>query len=350
MEAKFELYDVWQGTQDGSGYAKHRIPGMLVTERGTLIIYNEARDEGSDWARMDIFCQRSTDGGRSFGEPIYLARGNEAHKTVNNPVMVQDRRGRIHLLHCEDYGVNGGRILRRYSDDDGQSWSDPIDVTPFTMPWFRNCMAFGPGHGICTKDGTILTPMWMIPKLYESPVRAHGPSVVSTFYSRDNGETWAVGDILGSNFSLQSPNESVATLLPDGRVYLNCRCANSWRAKAISLNGWSDWCEYTPEKNLIDPKCFGSVAAYSAPDRPYTLLFANCESKTQRKNVVVKGSLDCGRTWPLRRVIDADRGGYVEINTDPRNGNIYVLYENNAGETDHLAVFNYEWLEAGEPT
>ena len=63
---------------------------------------------------------------------------------------------------------------------------------------------------------------------------------------------------------------------------------------------------------------------------------------------MVKGSLDNGRTWPLRRVIDADRGGYVEINADSENGNIYVLYENNYGETDHLAVFNYEWLEAGE--
>ena len=34
--------------------------------------------------------------------------------------------------------------------------------------------------------------------------------------------------------------------------------------------------------------------------------------------------------------------------TEDENGNIYVLYEDKAGETDHLAVFNYEWLEEGE--
>ena len=345
---QFTCTEIWRGDPEGGGYARHRIPGIFVTEKGTVIIYNEARYEPGDWSLMNVFCQRSTDGGKSFGEPIYLAYGTEEHKTVNNPVMMQDQNGRIHFLHCEDYGTNGGRILRRYSDDDGLTWSDPIDITRFTRPEFRNCMAFGPGHGIRTLDGTILVPMWMIPKFYEAPIRGHGPSVLATFYSRDNGETWAIGDILGSNFELQSPNETVATLLSDGRIYLNARCNNYWRAKAISLNGFSDWMEYSSEKGLIDPHCFGSVASYNRPDAPYTILFANCESKTKRQNVVVKGSTDDGKTWPLRRVIDAERGGYVEINVDNQSGNIYVLYENNAGETDHLAVFDYEWLSTPE--
>lgn len=351
-EAKFDRYDVWQGNPEavigGEEYVRHRIPGMLVTDRGTLIIYNEARYTGSDWAMMNVFCQRSTDGGKTFGERIFLAYGTEKHPTVNNPVMMQDKNHRIHFLYCEDYGVDGGRVLRRYSDDDGLSWCEPIDITEFTMPWFRNCIALGPGHGICMRDGTLLVPIWMVPKFYESPKRSHGPSVVSTLYSKDNGLTWAIGEMLTSNLMIQSPNETAAALLSDGRVYLSLRCNNSWRAKAFSLNGYSDWQEYTPEKNLIDPKCFGALAAYHAEGKPYTLLFANCESKTKRNNVVVKGSLDNGRTWPLRRVIDVERGGYVEINVDNENGNIYVLYEDKAGETDHLAVFNYEWLEEGE--
>ena len=173
--------------------------------------------------------------------------------------------------------------------------------------------------------------------------------MISTLYSKDNGETWAIGELLGSNFELQSPNETMAALLSDGRVYLCIRCNNAWRAKAVSLNGYSGWMEYGPEKRLHDPKCFGSVAAIKPEGKPYTLLFANCESKTKRQNVVIKGSVDNGKTWTLRRVIDAERGGYVEVNADSRTGLIYVLYENKGGETDHLAIFNYEWLEEGEP-
>jgi len=348
-EPRLELHDIWEADPESTGetYARHRIPGMIVTAAGTLIIYNEARYAGSDRALMDIFCQRSEDGGESFGERIYLAYGSEKHPTMNNPVMMQDRNGRIHFLYCEDYGEDGGRILRRYSDDDGITWSAPIDITEYTMPEFRTCFALGPGHGICLRNGMLLVPIWMVPRFYEAPPKK-GPTVISTLYSKDNGETWAMGEILGSNLELQTPNETVAVELSDGRIYLAIRCDNAWRAKAISLNGYSGWMEYGPEKRLHDPRCFGSITHIQPEGKPYTLLFANCENKIKRKNVVVKGSVDNGKTWTLRRVIDADRGGYVEIGVDHARGNIYVLYEDRGGVTDHMAIFNYEWLEEGE--
>jgi len=47
-------------------------------------------------------------------------------------------------------------------------------------------------------------------------------------------------------------------------------------------------------------------------------------------------------------VIDAQIGGYAEIGVDNKEGIIYVLYENNFGESDHLAVFNMAWLNEKE--
>ena len=349
-EPGFALYDIWEGDSESTGetYLRHRIPGLIVTRRGTVLIYNEARYGARDDDKMDIFCQRSEDGGKSFGEPIYLARGNDIHKTVGNPVMLEDRNGRIHFFHTEDIGINGGRVLRYFSDDDGCTWSEPVDITQFTLPNYRNVIGLGPGHGICTREGMLIVPVWMVPKLYDAQVEAHAPSVIAMMYSKDDGEIWTMGDQLGSNLMIQSPNETAAAQLSDGRVYLSIRCKNAWRSKAISTSGYGDWVQYGPEKRLHDPQCFGSLAVYHRKDKPYTLLFANCESKVKRRNVVIKGSIDDGKTWTLRRVIDADRGGYVEINVDNQSGNIYVLYENDWGKTDHLAVFNYEWLEAGE--
>ena len=52
-------------------YTNHRIPGMIVTEKGTLLAYCEARTAANDWALMDIMLQRSEDEGESFGEPIW---------------------------------------------------------------------------------------------------------------------------------------------------------------------------------------------------------------------------------------------------------------------------------------
>lgn len=337
----FARLDLWEPDDI---YSNHRIPGMLVTRKGTLLVYCEARREASDWALMDVLLQRSEDHGKTFSPKTVLAQGTEAHKTVNNPVMVQDQNGRIHFLYCEDYTVNGGRILRRWSDDDGLSWSDPVDLTAFAMPEFHNAFALGPGHGIVMRDGTLVIPVWMVPKYYEAPLSSHKPSVVTTFYSCDDGETWALGELLGTNQRVISPNETTAALTSDGSVHLNIRHNCFCRGVAYSKNGFSDWQDYGPDHNLPDPHCFGSVAAYDDGVHPYTLVFANCASKTERKNVVVRASTDDAKTYPIVKTIDADRGGYVEVAVDSTADLIYVLYENNKGETDHLVTFNYAWL------
>ncbi|MBE6883866.1 MAG: exo-alpha-sialidase [Ruminococcaceae bacterium] len=344
--SSFICYDIFPDINDPNDtqYSNHRIPGMIITDKGTVIIYTEARRTGSDWAHMDIFCRRSSDHGKTFGSPIYLAYGSDRHATVNNPVMMQDKNGRIHFLHCESYGINGGRILRRYSDDDGLTWSDPIDITASTMPDYRNAFALGPGHGICTKTGTLLVPIWMVPKSFGSPLEEHHPSVLSTLYSTNQGESWQLGDILPTTTEIHSPNETVAVELSDGRIYLSIRNRTHRRAQAISADGYTGWTDYLPVPELIDPICFGSVAVYNRPDTPHTLLFANCEHLSERKNVVLKGSIDNGKTWTLRRVIDADRGGYVECAVDNTAGLIYVFYEDKAGLTDHLAVLTYDDL------
>lgn len=323
-------------------YTNHRIPGMIVTSRRTLLAYCEARREESDWAKMDILLQRSTDHGKAFSDPIVLASGTEEHKTVNNPVMVEDQCGRIHFLYCEDYGINQGRILHRYSDDDGCTWKEPEDITYATLPSYRNAFALGPGHGICTKDGTLIFPVWMVPKSYQAPLRSHKPSVISTLYSKDCGRTWQCGEILGTTPQNISPNETTLAILENGDVYLNCRLQlTGYRGRAYSKTGYSDWTDYEPDYALIDPACFGSAVSIHAKGHPYTLLFSNCESKTHRNNVTLKASIDGGKTWDWKHTVDVERGGYVELATDSEAGLVYVLYEEDFGIKTHLAILNF---------
>ena len=337
----FEIKELWRG---GDTYVRHRIPGMIVTRKGTILAYNEARQAGDDWAVMDILLQRSTDRGKTFGEFIKLAEGNETCNTVNNPVMVEDKNGRIHFLYCENYTVKGGRAMRRYSDDDGLTWSEPVDITEFTNPDYHNAFAFGPGHGIMTKDGTLIIPVWMVPKFYEAPVKSHTPSVVTTFYSKDNGETWELGNFLGTNTEIICPNETSAALTSEGRVHLNIRFQGFCRAKAYSENGYSDWQDYAPDYKLPDPGCFGSVAAYNDGKHPYTMIFANCATKEDRSHVTVHASFDNGKTYPISKLIDADRGGYVEVAVDNKEKLIYVIYEEKWGLVDYFVTFDYDWL------
>jgi sialidase-1 len=136
----------------------------------------------------------------------------------------------------------------------------------------------------------------------------------------------------------------VAALTSTGGVYLNIRHQAAHRAKAYSSTGFSGWTGYGPDHKLWDPRCFGSVAAYHDGHNPYSLIFVNCDCKTDRKNITLRISTDDGQTFPWARVVDAQRGGYAEVAADSKSGLIYVLYEDQYGITDHLLVCNYAWI------
>lgn len=332
---------LWCG---GEVYEKHRIPGLLVTAAGTLLAYNEARRTAEDWAVMDILLSRSEDGGSSFTAPVPLACGTEAHPTVNNPVMMQDKSGRIHFLYCEDYATNGGRVLQRISDDDGRTWSEALDISRFTAPEERTCFALGPGHGICLADGTLLVPVWLVPACYNMPTRKHGPSIVTTLTSTDNGESWELGEWIWSNREVISPNETAAAELDDGRVYLNLRTTASYRARAYSRNGRTNWEGVALDRSITDTRCFGSLARIPKGDGTHLLAFANCADNDTRRNVTLHLSADGGLSWYRHILLDAEQGGYVELAADNARSQLYVLYETDWGATDEFVTIPYAAL------
>ena len=325
-------------------YYLHRIPGIIVTSRSTVIIYNEARKDWADWAQMDIFMQRSEDHGKSFGERIYLACGDEINHTVNNPVMMEDQNGRLHLLYCRDYTIRNGGAWHRYSDDDGLTWSTPEDITYAIRQDIHNAFAFGPGHGICLSSGRLLVPVWMVLKEASVGIEEHIPSVLTSIYSDDCGQTWQMGEILPINPDAQSPNETVAVELADGNVMFNIRSLAKRRAKAISPNGSDGWTMPALDFALPDPSCFGSIARAKNFPNADALLLVNCHSETHRKNIILKVSTDSGQTWSIQRTIDADRGGYCDLAVDEKHQLIYVLYEETFGKQMYLATMNYDWI------
>src|SRR5687768_14087046 len=231
-EPRVEMTELFEAGQDG--YKIFRIPGVVVTANGTILAYCEARKTGSDWGEIDILLRRSTDGGKTWGPPARVAempadaqRNPVAPKkvpaergiTLNNPVAIADRNGAVHLLYCVEYA----RCFYRRSDDDGVTFSPPVEITPAFEP-FRaahdwKVLATGPGHGIQLRSGRLLVPVW----LSLGSGNGHGESRVATIYSDDAGKTWRAGEVLPTTEGLDSPNETIAAELSDGRVMLNIR-------------------------------------------------------------------------------------------------------------------------------
>lgn len=361
-----DVRQVVAGKEHGGNtqYTNYRIPGMVITQRNTLIMYYEARMTADDWADMDILAFRSTGGGAHFSEPISLASGSELGRTVNNPVMIAGHDGTLHFLYCVEYGVclscgsaataqcpHGVGVFYRRSTDDGITWSEPVNITDATAPEIRNVFAVGPGHGICLPDGSLIATVWLVKKENSvDTIQSHHRACISTLYSKDNGNTWQLGEILpgipGEDGREGDHNETMCAVTSDGGVMLTVRTGGvGYRALAWSKTGYSAWTPLRYESALPDAVCMGSAMAYNRSPHPYTILHANCASPIKiRKNLMLKASTDNGKTWRLAKVIEADDAGYCDIAVDA-DGTIYVLYEVRAGQVCNLARLRYEELE-----
>ncbi|WZL79768.1 sialidase family protein [Eubacteriales bacterium mix99] len=387
-----ELYKTSLTRYNEGPYPYYRIPGMVVTAKGTILTYFETRMGGSDWQTRGVGYRRSEDGGQTWSSIDMLAE-RTTNTAVNNPVMIAARDGRIYFLWQEDYH----RGFLQYSDDDGISFHSLVEITEYLEQFYTkygyrwDVFAFGPGHGIELKSGTLLVPVWMA----NGGKRVHHPSVVSTIVSHDSGKTWEVGEIIGprdlsgnnskvvlkkdkdsdcerfhdevpSPDSLRNPNETSAVQLDDGSVLLNIRHEGKthYRAISVSPNGLTDFSEPIYDRQLPDPICCGSITRSGKPvsGQCHAIAFSNCAVRPCRENnysrvrarLTLRLSLDNCQTWNFSRLLE-ERAGYSDIAFSNDGKWLYCFYEHDVdGELYTqpryltFARVNLEWLTDGE--
>jgi len=370
-----------------SGYGIYRIPGMIVTPKGALLAYAEARKTtGSDWDAIDIVARRSEDSGRTWSAlqvigkidgPLEKNPAGPARRlsgtppdaiTYNNPIAISDqKKGLVHFLFCTEYM----RAFYMRSTDDGRTFSKPVEITSafdkFRPEYNWKVVATGPGHGVQLNNGRLLVPVWLSTA---DGSNAHRPSVVSTVYSDDHGTTWKRGEIaVPHNDDTVNPSETVAEQLADGRVLLNVRTESRKhrRVVVISPDGATKWTAPRYQEGLLEPICFGSLVRWGKTSRrgPNRLLFVNPDNlekgggegepgkSRDRRNLTVYLSEDDGATWKAKRVVDAGWSGYADIQAG-KDGSVYVLYERGQPDQKQLRIaaltlvrFPLSWLTQG---
>jgi len=160
-------------------------------------------------------------------------------------------------------------------------------------------------------------------------LRSHHVATISTLYSLDNGANWQMGDIIPSSYV--DANETAIAELSDGTVMANIRVPKTgYRGTAISSNGYSDWSEIELDNNLKDPTCFGSILSMNLVNKPYAILFVNCDSKKYRNYLTLRYSTDNGKNYQHKIVVRKNKSVYADIAHDSK-GNIYIACEINGG-------------------
>jgi len=291
-----------------NGVNTYRIPGLVQTNKGTLVgVYDVRYNNSSDLpGYIDIGMSRSTDSGRSW-EPMKIIMrmgGPNDNSGVGDPSVLFDETTKTIWVaalwskgnHSIAGSIGGlspdstGQWLMIKSTDDGNTWSEPMNITAQIKDPTWKLFFQGPGRGIMMHDGKLVFPAqyWDAKNMPYSTI----------IYSDDHGKTWK-GKMAGPK---SNTTESQVIETSPGVLMLNMRDnRGSYRSVATSANMGQSWIEHSSSYNaLVDPVCMGSLIKARVlvhGKMKDVLFFSNPATKSGRYNMTIKASLDMGVTW-----------------------------------------------------
>jgi len=393
---------VWMGNE--RGMKSHRILGLAMSRTGVLLAFTEARYDGSDEGPHDLVCKRSLDNGTTWPSEVMIEKSDgsfwrsqnqpDKQESWSNPVALTDRsNGRVFIFYVLNEGEYKGhntqrmtRIFYRYSDDEGLTWSDRVELTdvlnvgPDGKPHvgingapIRNADGFacdyldrafhmpGPGHGIQLDNGRLLIQFWHRRAI--GRVTADGTHITtpigdrlyssSVIYSDDHGRSWKKGRDTGLG---HRATEARVAQLADGTVVLNARMHTKGRRwVARSHDGGETWQEEYEEITAMPYTAVdcGLIRVRSADEAGQTgdwLLHSHPNTVDKRAGLTVSLSADGGRTWSVSKLIYAYGAQYSDL-VQLKDGSIGLLYEkkndhpgSELGDGVSFVRFNLDWL------
>jgi len=316
----------------------YRIPGLITTDKGTLMAtynvrHNSSRDLQGD---IDIGLSRSFGGGNTW-EPMQIVLDKEKwgglpekYNGVSDACIRNDMgNNRVFICRLWMHGVlspeNGkwieglteqsqewnhqwnsygsqpgpdvretSQIVVTESSDDGKTWSDPLNITSMCKNPAWWLLAPAPGHGIVMSDGTMVVP-------------TEGRDEKGNFFSgimqsKDQGVTWKNSKPACPD---RTTNECQVVELPAGGLMLNMRdLANgeekgtsNGRTVVVTPDFGKTWQKHvTSNHALPEPVCTASLHQHDFLDsngkKQTVLFFSNPNSKSYRNRMTIKASFN----------------------------------------------------------
>jgi sialidase-1 len=332
------------------GVHTSRIPALGTTARGTLLcVYDLRRQKGRDLQEdIDIGLSRSTDGGNTW-EPVRVIMDMgeygglpQAQNGCSDPGIIIDRQ--TGHIFCFALWMNGkpgkhqwvedgsepgfeigktAQLMMVKSEDDGQTWSPPENLTRVLKKESWWLFAPSPQQGIQLTDGTLVMPM------QGREQRDATATFATVMISRDHGATWNV-----ARPGFRGGNECQAAVLSDGAIMLNVRNDQErFRGVVVTRDLGQSWEQHPTSRNtLIEPNCNGSLLSIDCTHeqtQKHVQLFANPHTQKGRTHHTIQVSFDDGLTWPKSHHLLLDEGkgaGYPSM-TRVDDQHVGIVYE-----------------------
>ncbi|MGB1260460.1 MAG: sialidase family protein [Akkermansiaceae bacterium] len=358
----FSIRDIPEGTPK-KGHGKnakkygYRIPSLLVSKKGTILAFTERRLGLHDHAQNDIVLKRSTDGGKTWGKEIVAVE--DGMNSINDPQTVQLDNGRIMMMYARfpygrharasgwikmaELGYDDPKVnvlsFVTYSDDDGLTWSKPVDITRSVKPphWLN---ANTPGGMIQLTNGPnkgrIMSSLWGT-----VPVKNKGGKVIRNWeiavvHSDDEGETWERSKPLDDP-EKGFPNECQIAEASNGDLVIVARnqAGGKTRKKSISKDGGKTWSPIKTDPTLPSVQCMGSLIKGPVKKDGTWSLYASFPSNEGRKNGQIAVSTDHGKTFQIKKIIQGSFA-YSATQISPDGKSLLCFYETKGYKEERL--------------
>ncbi len=344
-------------------FAEGRNYKIEVSRKGTVIVptadgnIRRSEDGGETWDTVSISDAVSAgDSGspvvdENTGDFLFVGRTG-----LDSPVDPADfcKGYRLTLFRSSDDGLNWRQEEGVLHLDDNGWLPKPINDKGMTLKYGR-------------KAGRLLMPARVSVGYTNKGEgrRFFAKHYNTAVYSDDGGTTWWPS----APFPESGTGEGTLAELSDGRIYYNSRshiAEDAQRRIAWSYDAGETWTDLSvsvlPDRSgghdggnqaygckggLVRlPFESEDILLYSHPDIPI--------NHDRRCNVSVWASFDGGASWPVKRSIYSENGGYSMLAAGrpgtPSEGWIYIVFIDRNRALQHYARFNLSWVLGGELT
>ena len=349
-----------------NGSRVYRIPAMAVADDGSIVAavdkrYDSHTDIGGGHV-IDIVVRRSTDGGKTWGSPVVVAKGdnsNDATCGYGDPSLIKGNDGKLYLLFAAGntgyfYGLK--RVCLSTSSDNGATWTTPVDLYE-TGKMTDHATSYGSntcyglydyfvtsGRGLCTSEGYLMGLLPAQAYTNEGKKEKTSNSQNYIFYSTDQGATWHISE----NAIFVGGDEAKVIQANDGSLIASVRQGynRGFNTATYTANG-----DGTLTFVMGTQYNNSQLSAGGAPNNQ-DILYYQRSTETGKTDVILHSmttgshanlklyySTDGGSNWTEFLTVQTKGTRYVTMDKSS-TGSLYLLFEDQSlnaagGSTDY---------------